>query len=83
MSGWAGFGVANLVAVFDPEVIVVGGGLGSSSDHFLSALKVGLGEHLCPAAQRAEPLVLATAFGADAGMLGAAMMASAYAGADK
>jgi glucokinase len=44
-----GYGVANLVSLFDPEVVVIGGGLARAADLFLDALKKGM-------AERAQPL---------------------------
>ena len=73
---WAGVGVANLVAAFDPSVIVVGGGLGASGGPFLNTLTSSLAQNLYAGSHRPVPIVVPSAFGADAGILGSAMMAA-------
>ena len=61
-------GLANLASAFAPEVIVVGGGLGSAFGRIGPALDAELAtRRLVPA-----PRVLPTSFGADAGLVGAA-----------
>jgi glucokinase len=45
-----GYGVANLVSLFDPEIVVIGGGLAKASDLFLDALKKTVKEHAQPIA---------------------------------
>jgi len=72
-----GRGLANMVAVFDPDVIVVGGGAGSIGEPLLEparremAARVAGGEH-----RRPTPVVPA-AFGPRAGLVGAALLAGA------
>ena len=72
---WFGIGLANLIAAFDPEVIVVGGGLGSSGQGFLSAARETVRAELYGGDHRPTTPILASSFGADAGMLGAALLA--------
>lgn len=68
-----GLALAALVAVFDPSVVVLGGGLGSSGAPFLDVVgsTYAARHHARPSA---PPLVTATT-GADAGLLGAAAAA--------
>ena len=40
---WLGVGVANLVAAFDPEVVVVGGGVSAAGDRLLEPARDGAG----------------------------------------
>lgn len=72
-----GAGLASLVAVFDPDVIVVGGGVGSIGESFLDPARRAMTESTSLAAvRRATPLVPAH-FGPKAGLVGAAILASA------
>ena len=56
-----GYGVANLVSLFDPEIVVISGGLAKASDLFLDALRKAMKERAQPIAGKAgarcgEPL---------------------------
>jgi glucokinase len=69
-----GYAVANLVSLFDPEIVVIGGGLASASDLFLDSLKKSMTE-------RAQPLiakqvrVMVSRLGGNANLLGVAQLA--------
>lgn len=69
-----GYAVANLVSLFDPEIVVIGGGLASASDLFLDSLKKSMTE-------RAQPLigkqvrVVVSRLGGNANLLGVAQLA--------
>ena len=68
------YAVANLVSLFDPEIVVIGGGLASASDLFLDSLKKSMTE-------RAQPLigkqvrVMVSRLGGNANLLGVAQLA--------
>jgi glucokinase len=70
-----GSGVGFLVNVLDPEVVVVGGGLGLAKglywDNFLDSLR----RHIWADASRMLP-VLRAELGTDAGLIGAAALAT-------
>lgn len=70
-----GVGIANLLNLLDPEVVVVGGGLGSHARELLiePAARTARERALEPAASRAR--VVVAELGEDAGMLGAAALA--------
>jgi glucokinase len=69
-----GIGLANLVNIFEPEVIVIGGGVIAAGEMLLEpAREEMLRRALLPG--RDEVRVEAAAFGAEAGMIGAAVMA--------
>lgn len=72
-----GVGLASLLNLLDPEVVVIGGGLGSDAGALLlePAERVARSRALEPAASRARFAV--AELGEDAGMLGAAMLALA------
>lgn len=69
-----GYGVANLVSLFDPEVVVIGGGLARASDLFLEALRKSMKERAQPIAG-AKVRVVTSKLGGDANLLGVARLA--------
>jgi glucokinase len=72
-----GIGITSLVNVFDPEVVVVGGGVIAAGDLLLGrAREVVARRALAPGLVR----IVATRFGAESGMIGAAALALDAAG---
>lgn len=69
---WLGVGLANLVAAFDPEVIVIGGGVSVAGDRLLEPARNALARSLVGAAHRVVPPVRQARFGPEAGVVGAA-----------
>ncbi len=67
--------MASLVAVLDPEVFVIGGGLSEMGDHLLTPLREGLKKQLPAAGFRPEAQVLIAEFSNYAGVIGAAELA--------
>jgi glucokinase len=72
---WLGVGLANLVASFDPQVVVVGGGLSESGDLLLGPARRAMRESLVGAEHRTVPPVVRAALGPEAGAIGAADLA--------
>ncbi|GAA4721505.1 ROK family protein [Nocardioides conyzicola] len=72
---WLGVGVANLVASFDPQIVVIGGGLSAAGDLLLEPARHALRESLVGAAHRTVPPVVRAALGPEAGAVGAADLA--------
>jgi glucokinase len=72
---WLGVGVANLVAAFDPEVVVIGGGVSAAGDRLLDPARTALVRSLVGAAHRQIPPLLAAQLGPEAGLVGAAELA--------
>lgn len=69
-----GIGIASLVNIFNPEVVVVGGGLIAAGDLLLEPARQVVRERaLSPSKDVAR--VVPARFGAESGMLGAALMA--------
>ena len=66
-----GVSVAFLVNVLDPEMIVVGGGLGTAGGLYWNAFERSCREHIFADNSRGLPIVTAT-LGVDAGLVGAA-----------
>jgi glucokinase len=68
-----GAGIATVVNLFNPDVVVIGGGVSGSADLLLPALRSVVAERAMPALARAVRIEVA-AFGADAGIVGAAAL---------
>jgi glucokinase len=69
---WLGVGVANLVAAFDPEVVVIGGGVSEAGDKLLEPARTALVRSLVGAGHRVVPPVVSATLGPEAGLVGAA-----------
>lgn len=72
---WLAVGLAGLIATFDPEVVVLGGGLGVPDTGLLAMAEARLPDHLTGAAHRPLPRLAYAALGPRAGALGAAGLA--------
>ncbi len=72
---WLGVGVANLVAAFDPEVVVIGGGVSAAGDRLLEPARNALVRSLVGATHRTVPPLVAARLGPEAGLVGAAELA--------
>ena len=72
---WLGIGLANLVAAFDPETVVVGGGLSAAGDLLLEPAREAMRGSLVGAPHRTVPPVVRAALGPEAGAIGAADLA--------
>lgn len=69
-----GYGLGNLINIFNPELIVLGGAMGSAFTHLQETMKEGVTTTVLP--QLAERVAIeATAFGAEAIVIGAAALA--------
>jgi glucokinase len=69
-----GVGIANLVNAFNPSVVVIGGGVIAAGDLLLEPARSVVRERaLAPSGSTVE--IVAARFGAESGMLGAAMLA--------
>jgi glucokinase len=71
-----GRGLANLIAMFDPELIVVGGGLGSVGESLLGPARRIAADALHGGNHRLLPPILVAGAGPRAGAVGAAYLAS-------
>ena len=71
---WLGVGVANLVNMLNPEVVVIGGGVIAAGDRLLEPVReVVMERALSPSKEHAR--IVPARFGAESGMLGAATLA--------
>jgi glucokinase len=74
-----GVGIANIANIFNPEVVVIGGGAIRAGELLLEPARQVLAERALPPSR--EVPVVAAAFGEEAGMLGAGLMALDSSGA--
>ncbi len=73
---WLGIGLANLVTLLDPDLVIVGGGLADVADLYLDrAREVMVAESLGGTSRPPARLEVAT-LGSDAGVIGAALRAA-------
>jgi glucokinase len=72
---WLGVGLAGMAAAFDPNCIIVGGGVSEAGSLLLDPTRKAFSRNLTGRGFRVEPPVLAAALGPDAGFVGAADMA--------
>lgn len=76
-SRWVAAGLAGLVDVCDPELIVIGGGLAEAGDLLLDPVRRYLAPRVMGAGHRPEAKVVAATAGEAAGAVGAALLAGA------
>ncbi|HEX5936693.1 MAG TPA: ROK family protein [Actinomycetota bacterium] len=76
-----GQGIAGLVNVLDPEIVVVGGGAGEAGDLLLEALRDAFHDAVEGVDVRPDVPIVAAALGNDAGAIGAALVAMERSGA--
>ena len=72
---WLGEGVASLVAVLDPAVIVVGGGVSEAGDLLLGPMRAAFLDHLSVRGHRPAAEIRPAELGNGAGVIGAADLA--------
>ena len=76
-----GEGIAGLVNVLDPEIVVVGGGAATAGDVLLEPVRAAYRDAVEGDDVRRDVPIVPAALGNDAGAIGAAMLASEAAGA--
>jgi glucokinase len=72
---WLGVGLANLVAAFDPECVVVGGGVSVAGDKLLEPARNALTRSITGSGHRVVPPLVVAKLGPEAGLVGAADLA--------
>ncbi|MCY3538401.1 MAG: ROK family protein [Acidimicrobiia bacterium] len=75
MAWWLGVGLAGLVAAFDPEIVVVGGGVSRVGDLFLDAARQSFWEALEGSDHREKTPIVCAELQEDAGVIGAGLYA--------
>lgn len=71
---WLGIGIASIILLFDPEIIVIGGGLAKTGDLLLSSARLSAKHNIFVRGDRLSPIVQAK-YLAEAGVVGAAILA--------
>jgi glucokinase len=71
---YLGMGIANIVSILNPEIIVLGGGLMQAADLFLEPIRRTVAQWAQPVAAKQVRIEM-TQLGEDAGLLGAARLA--------
>lgn len=74
MTRYLAVGIANLINLFDPEIIALGGGISAASDCFLDELKLQVSERIYVKKMNLTRIEVSQ-LGNDAGIIGAAMYA--------
>lgn len=77
---WLGQGLSMVQDIFDPELIVLGGGLSAEADLFLDKAVQEMSESVVGAGERPISRVAPATLGGDAGMIGVALLARREAG---
>ncbi|MFM1917963.1 MAG: hypothetical protein RJB01_1478, partial [Actinomycetota bacterium] len=72
---WLGQGLADLTAVLDPDVFVIGGGVSDAGELLLASARTTLAEQLVGGTTRPTPRILLAQLGNAAGLIGAADLA--------
>lgn len=75
MAGWLGMGIAGLVAAFDPEVVVVGGGVSEAGDLLLADTRAAFARALEGGEHRDPTPIVRASLGERAGVIGAGLRA--------
>jgi len=73
-SGHLGLGIVSLIHIFDPEMVVLGGGVSNSGDLFIDDVRRTVSQRGIPALVEGIPIVLSESRG-EAGVIGAAALA--------
>lgn len=71
-----GRGLCNLIAALDPEIVVIGGGLGSGGESLLGPARRVAADALHGGSHRTLPPIVVAALGEEAGAIGAALLAA-------
>lgn len=75
-AGWVALGVANLIVLLDPEVVVLGGGLSATGEELLVRVRDHLARRFPAAMTDRDVRIVASPGGPEAGALGAALLAA-------
>jgi glucokinase len=72
---WLGQGIANLAALLDPDIFVLGGGVADAGNALLLPVNDSLNAHLTAKNFRSSPEVRVARLGNEAGIVGASALA--------
>jgi glucokinase len=80
---WLGAGIASLVTLFDPELVIITGGLITAGELLLTPTRASYKRLVFARDRRTHPPILSAQLGADAGLIGAALLALDQHAADR
>jgi glucokinase len=72
---WVALGIANLVNILDPEVVVVGGGVVDAGDLMMDPIRAAYTELVLASSQPPEVRIVPAELGSRSGAIGAALLA--------
>jgi glucokinase len=72
---WLGIGIASLVTLYDFELIVIGGGVMAADNLLLTPTRTSFEQFVFARAHRRPPSIVASRLGAEAGWVGAGILA--------
>ncbi|MGI8686783.1 MAG: ROK family protein, partial [Acidimicrobiales bacterium] len=72
---WVALGLANLANIFDPQVLVLGGGLAEAGEVLLAPVRAAFAGLVLAGAHRPTIPIVAATLGERAGAIGAALLA--------
>ena len=72
---WLGAGIASLSVLFDPEVVVIGGGVIDAGEILLAPTRIAVDRYMPFAGKHPMPKIVAASLGNEAGLVGAADLA--------
>jgi glucokinase len=72
---WVAAGIANLIDLLDPEIVVLGGGVIEAEDVLLSRIEAATPDQVLARGRRPSVPIVAATFGERAGAIGAAVLA--------
>lgn len=75
MGTWLGLGIANLVAILDPDVFVIGGGVSRAGNILLEPARQAVEATLEGSKYRSRTRVVGSALGEDSALVGAGLLA--------
>jgi glucokinase len=80
---WLGIGIASLVALYDPELVVITGGLVTTGELLLTPARTVFERFVFARDRRSLPAIVPARLGADAGVIGAALLSLDACGASE
>lgn len=72
---WLGVGIASIVNLLDTQIVIVGGGIGECGELLLRPTRLSFERFVFAHAHRTLPPIVPARLGADAGLIGAALLA--------
>ena len=74
---YAAAGIANLITLFRPQMVIIGGGISEEGDYLLKPLHEAAGSRIYAAGILSMPPLQKARLGNDAGIIGAALLGTA------